>query len=88
MMINRLSDKPYVSRDDIRITISTIRSLESRGLVAREPYPLQLHDERVHLTADGRRSLAATFGRPRPPALTAARPASRLAATAARAATR
>ncbi|NIY65624.1 hypothetical protein [Streptomyces malaysiensis] len=88
VMINRLSDKPYVSRDDIRITISTIRSLESRGLVTREPCPPRLHDERIHLTADGRRGLAATFGRPRPPALTAAGPASRPSATAARAATR
>ncbi|MFE5162937.1 hypothetical protein ACFRNT_31420 [Streptomyces sp. NPDC056697] len=73
--IDRLNDKPYVSRDDIRITISTIRSLESRGLVAREPCPLWLHDERVHLTADGRRGLAATFGHPRTPTRTTARPA-------------
>ncbi|MCG0285438.1 hypothetical protein [Streptomyces sp. PSAA01] len=73
--IDRLSDKPYVSRDDIRIAISTIRSLESRGLVTREPCPLLLHDERVHLTADGRRSLAATFGHPRTPTRATARPA-------------
>ncbi|MBT2509184.1 hypothetical protein J7I98_25530 [Streptomyces sp. ISL-98] len=81
-------DKPYVRRDDIRVTISTIRSLESRGLVAREHCPLWLHDERVHLTADGCHGLAPTFGRPRPPALTPARPASRPAATTAHAATR
>ncbi|WP_413100253.1 hypothetical protein [Streptomyces sp. Inha503] len=70
--ISRLNDKPY----DIRITISTIRSLESRGLVTREPCPLWLHDERVHLTADGRHTLAATFGHPRarPPAPSATRP--------------
>ncbi|MGW5442764.1 hypothetical protein [Streptomyces asiaticus] len=81
-------DKPRVRRDDARVSISTIRSLESRGLVTREPCPLWLQDERVCLTADGCRGLAATFGRPRPPALTVARPASRPAATAARAATR
>ncbi|MEU0844039.1 hypothetical protein ABZ370_31810 [Streptomyces sp. NPDC005962] len=80
--------KPYVRRDDIRLSISTVRSLESRGLVAREPCPLWLHDERVHLTADGCRGLAATFGRPRRPALTAGRPSARPAATAARSATR
>ncbi|MBT2527557.1 hypothetical protein J7E91_19540 [Streptomyces sp. ISL-99] len=81
-------DKPYARRDDIRVSISTIRSLESRGLVAREPCPLWLHDERVHLTSSGYRDLAATFGRPQPPALTTARPTSRPVTNAARATTR
>ncbi|MEW1725145.1 hypothetical protein [Streptomyces sp. NPDC093109] len=58
-------DKPLIRRDDTRVSISTIRSLESRGLVTREPCPLWLADERVHLTTDGCRGLAATFGRTR-----------------------
>ncbi|RSO07054.1 hypothetical protein DMH18_26240 [Streptomyces sp. WAC 06783] len=67
--------KPYLHRDDVRITLSTLRSLEARGLVTREKCPLWLHDERVHLSPDGRRDLIATFGRPPAPARTTARPA-------------
>ncbi|MEU7162743.1 hypothetical protein [Streptomyces chrestomyceticus] len=67
--------KPYLRRDDLRLTLPTLRSLEARGLVTREDCPLWLHDERVHLSADGRRDLAATFGRPPVPARLAARPA-------------
>ncbi|OKI10231.1 hypothetical protein A6A06_01620 [Streptomyces sp. CB02923] len=77
-------DKPYRRRDDRRITISTLRSLEARGLVARERCPLWLHDERVHLSTDGRRDLAATFGRPPAPARTATRPAPAPKATTSR----
>ncbi|MGW2230442.1 hypothetical protein [Streptomyces formicae] len=80
--IDRHDDKPRVSRDDLRISISTIRSLETRGLVGREETPRVLHDERVHLTADGCRTLAASFGHVRPPALTTARPAPVKAASA------
>ncbi|AZM57990.1 hypothetical protein DMA15_30005 [Streptomyces sp. WAC 01529] len=83
--IDRHTDKPRVSHDDVRVSISTIRSLEARGLLNREETPRILHDERVHLTADGCRTLAASFGHPRPPALTAARPAQpRATATPAR----
>ncbi|MEU7227476.1 hypothetical protein [Streptomyces chrestomyceticus] len=67
--------KPYLRRDDLRLTLPTLHSLESRGLVTREDCPLWLHDERVRLSADGRRDLAATFGRPPVPARLAARPA-------------
>ncbi|MFH8591530.1 hypothetical protein [Streptomyces rimosus] len=66
--------KPYLHRDDLRITLSTLRSLEARGLVTREKCPLWLHDERVHLSADGRRDLIATFGRLPAPTRTATRP--------------
>ncbi|MFW6724157.1 hypothetical protein ACHZ98_29215 [Streptomyces sp. MAR4 CNY-716] len=55
--------KPHLHHDSIRLSISTIRSLESNDLVARAPCALWLHDERVHLTPDGRRGLTATFGR-------------------------
>ncbi|MFJ9712840.1 hypothetical protein [Streptomyces sp. NPDC101234] len=79
-------DRPIIRSDGVRVSISTIRSLESRGLVTREPCPRQHHDERVHLTTDGSRGLAATFGLPRPTVPTVARPASR--PTVARAATR
>ncbi|MYU06160.1 hypothetical protein GTY81_20225 [Streptomyces sp. SID8366] len=74
-------DKTRLGRGDVRVNISTIRSLEGRGLVHREPCALVLHDERVHLTRDGRRALAAVLTRPRSAALTAARPAARPAAT-------
>ncbi|GCD41879.1 hypothetical protein [Streptomyces paromomycinus] len=67
--------KPYLRRDDWSITLATLRSLEARGLLVREKCPLWLHDERVHLSADGRRDLIATFGRPPAPRRTAARPA-------------
>ncbi|MEV5979677.1 hypothetical protein [Streptomyces sp. NPDC052114] len=80
--IDRHDDKPRVSRDDLRISISTIRSLEARGLVGREETPRILHDERVHLTADGCRTLAASFGHPRSPALATTRPAQPQATTA------
>ncbi|SEO73391.1 hypothetical protein [Actinacidiphila rubida] len=51
---------------DFRVGITTIRSLESRGLVVREDCPDWFCDERVHLTATGRRDLAASFARHRP----------------------
>ncbi|MEV0259036.1 hypothetical protein AB0H82_32830 [Streptomyces sp. NPDC050732] len=73
--IDRHDNKPRVSHDDLRVSISTIRSLEARGLLNREETPRILHDERVHLTAEGCRTLAASFGRSRSPALTTARPA-------------
>ncbi|MFD9327819.1 hypothetical protein [Streptomyces sp. NPDC060065] len=68
-------NKPYVRADDLRVTISTVRALEARGLVTREECPLWLTDERVHLTPDGCRDLAAAFGRPKLPTLPRARPA-------------
>ncbi len=83
--VDRHTDKPRVSRDDVRVSISTVRSLEARGLLGREETPRVLHDERLHLTAEGCRTLAASFGHPRPPALTAAHPAEpRATATPAR----
>ncbi|MFD4575772.1 hypothetical protein ACFWNK_12280 [Streptomyces sp. NPDC058417] len=62
--------KPWLSLRDTRVSIriSTIRALESRGLVAREPHPGWFHDERLHLTAAGRRDLAASFAHSRPTA--------------------
>ena len=80
--------KPHLHRDGIRLSISTIRSLESSGLVDRAACPLLLHDKRVHLTPDGRRGLTATFGRQRSPKPTTIRPAARPATQAARAPTR
>lgn len=80
--------RTFLRGDDIRVSISTLRSLETRGLVTREPCPLWLHDERAHLTPAGYRDLAATFGRPQPPTVTAARPTAAPTAKAARTATR
>ncbi|MGW2917786.1 hypothetical protein ACWDBF_07965 [Streptomyces angustmyceticus] len=84
------SGKPYLRSEDLRVSISTIRALESRGLVMREDCPDDwFRDERVHLTAAGRRDLAAaSFARPRSTAPAATLPPARPAATAARAAVR
>lgn len=76
-------DKPCLRREDIRVSISTIRALESRGLVMREDCPDWFRDERVHLTAAGRRYLAASFARPRPTGLTTTRAVAPLPAAAA-----
>ncbi|MCL7493821.1 hypothetical protein M8I34_20825 [Streptomyces sp. MCA2] len=79
--------KPHLRREDLRVSI--IRALESRGLVMREDCPAAwFRDERVHLTAAGRRDLAAAFARPRSTAPAATRPPARPAATAAKAAAR
>ncbi|QPP10313.1 winged helix DNA-binding protein [Streptomyces bathyalis] len=71
-------DKPHLRREGIRVSISTIRALENRGLVMREDCPDRFRDEHVHLTAAGRRDLAASFARPRPAGLTTTRPATPL----------
>lgn len=67
--------KTVLRRDDLRISITTIRSLESRGMIVREDCPDWFRDMRVHLTATGRRDLAASFARPRPAALATTRSA-------------
>nr|WSX75931.1 hypothetical protein OH826_19985 [Streptomyces sp. NBC_00899] len=67
--------KVLLRREDLRVSITTVRSLESRGLVMREDCADWFRDERVHLTATGRRDLAASFARPRPAALATTRPA-------------
>ncbi|MBU7598877.1 hypothetical protein JGS22_014950 [Streptomyces sp. P38-E01] len=61
-------DKPRTRRTDVRVGTSTVRALESRGLVTREECPAWAADERLHLTRSGRRDLAASFGRSRPAA--------------------
>jgi hypothetical protein len=71
-------NKPFVRHENPRVSISTIRALEARRLVDREKFPQWLHNERVHLTPEGCRDLAASFGWPKAPALTAARPAAAL----------
>lgn len=67
--------RPYHRREGVRFSISTIRALESRGLITREDCHLWLVDERVHLSPAGRRDLAASFAYPRPAALSTRRPA-------------
>ncbi|MFD9793355.1 hypothetical protein ACFWXK_20680 [Streptomyces sp. NPDC059070] len=80
-----MSDKPSLRREDIRVSISTIRALENRGLVKREDCPDHFRDQRVRLTSAGRRGLAASFARPRPTPLTTTQPAALLpSATASR----
>jgi hypothetical protein len=70
-----------IGLEGARVTITTIRSLEARGLVMRQPSSLLYHDSHVFLTPDGRRGLAASFGLSHPPATTPARPAPRPTAT-------
>ncbi|NYV73251.1 hypothetical protein [Streptomyces sp. UH6] len=97
--LDRVQDRAHVRPDEFRLSMSTVRSLESRGLVHRETCPLPLHDERLHLTPDGRTALTALFALPvatprqarrsgvsTPPST--ARPASRPAVSPARSATR
>ncbi|MER6190210.1 hypothetical protein [Streptomyces cyaneofuscatus] len=79
VMIDR--DKPSAHRLDIRLTISTVRALESRSLVTREEYLPWSRAERVHLTQAGCRTLAAALGGPSPRPLTTLGPVSRPAAT-------
>ncbi|MYS36684.1 hypothetical protein K388_02693 [Streptomyces sp. KhCrAH-43] len=62
---------------DGQVAATTLRSLETGGLVFREPSALPVHDERLQLTRDGRHGLIAGFGRPQ--RLAPSRPASRQA---------
>ncbi|MEU2874211.1 hypothetical protein ABZ769_34305 [Streptomyces olivoreticuli] len=67
--ITELIGKHYVSSRDVRLTITTIRALEDKGLLQRESRPTAAGGhQRVHLTTEGRRTLASTFGRPQRPA--------------------
>ncbi|MGC4951108.1 hypothetical protein ACLQ2N_33580 [Streptomyces sp. DT224] len=49
---------------DGQVAATTLRSLETGGLVFRELSPRPVHDERFQLTRDGRHGLIAGFGRP------------------------
>ncbi|MEV6807787.1 hypothetical protein [Streptomyces sp. NPDC051132] len=79
--LDQQEDKVLVEQGTGRIAITTLRSLESRGLVRREPCALWLDDERPHLTAVGCQALSAALAalgrRSTPPAAIppAARPA-------------
>ncbi|MGZ2362116.1 hypothetical protein LRE75_36575 [Streptomyces sp. 372A] len=74
--------RPRNSRELDNFSISTIRALESRGLITREDCQLWAVDERVHLSPAGRRGLSASFAYPRPAAPTTTRPALRPSGTA------
>ncbi|WP_434597410.1 hypothetical protein [Streptomyces sp. A5-4] len=64
--------KQYVHNRDGGMTISTIRSLEAKGLLQREPLPASFagsdHRARLHLTSHGVTALARAYGRPHPAA--------------------
>ncbi|MFJ6898117.1 hypothetical protein [Streptomyces hokutonensis] len=83
-----LLDKTYVRRGHARITITTLRALQDRSLVSREPSPHTLHGERIHLTSDGCRALAALLAQPRNARPTAMRSQTAPAVSATRAAAR
>ncbi|MGW4345348.1 hypothetical protein ACWEL8_09750 [Streptomyces sp. NPDC004690] len=73
-------ERVSVERGGERITITTLRSLESRDLIQREPCVLWLRDERPYLTPEGRRAVAAVLSRPRSSPPTATRAPARPAA--------
>ncbi|MEV7888433.1 hypothetical protein ACWD3I_29800 [Streptomyces sp. NPDC002817] len=70
--------KVWTDRGEARVPISTVRALETRGLVLRETCPRPARQDRIHLTPDGRRTLAASLGRPHTTPRTT-RPAARAA---------
>ncbi|GAA2657735.1 hypothetical protein [Streptomyces lunalinharesii] len=71
--VDSLNDKAHTSQNGTRLTIATIRSLEARGLVTREP--VILHEQRVHLKGDGYGALTAVLAHPRRTAPATALPA-------------
>ncbi|MFJ4800803.1 hypothetical protein [Streptomyces murinus] len=77
-------NKTHLGRGDARVSISTIRSLEDRGLVHHEPCAPVPPRERVHLTRDGRLALTAALARSRAAAPGAVGPTNRPPSTATR----
>jgi DNA-binding MarR family transcriptional regulator len=80
--LHRLVDRLHVSRGDLRLTITTVRSLESHGLVTPEPRPLAPHSDRLHLTRAGQQALAAALALPAHARPTTRRPPARPATAA------
>ncbi|QNE74563.1 hypothetical protein F0344_08010 [Streptomyces finlayi] len=70
--VTEMLGKQYVHNRDGGMTISTIRSLEAKGLLQREPLPASFagsdHRARLHLTSHGVTALARAYGRPHPAA--------------------
>ncbi|MDV9196046.1 hypothetical protein [Streptomyces sp. Wh19] len=61
--------RQYISNDDgARLSINTIRDLESRALIQREDAEQEGKPQRLRLTAAGVRALANTFGQTPPTA--------------------
>ncbi|MFD4829148.1 hypothetical protein ACFWPV_04715 [Streptomyces uncialis] len=56
------------------LTLATLRSLENRGLLHREPLPRTTTEHRLHLTAAGRTALTSAAAHQAPPAPASARP--------------
>ena len=88
LSVDHHDGKVWVERSEIRVSISTVRALEARGLVTRETCPLPARADRIHLTPQGHRTLAASLGRSHSTAPTPTRAVPRSAATAARSAAR
>ena len=52
-------------RGDTRVTISTVRALETRSLVTRETFPRPARQDRIDLTPNGCRALGCPHPTPR-----------------------
>ncbi|WP_446038092.1 hypothetical protein [Streptomyces sp. SID1121] len=66
--IHDAAGRQHVSSHDDRLLPATLKALESKDLLQYDP-PREDGKRRVHLNAAGRRTLAATYGQPRPAAL-------------------
>ncbi|GGL68033.1 hypothetical protein GCM10010095_61160 [Streptomyces anthocyanicus] len=77
VLISQAVGKPLVEPGQERLTNTTIRSLESRGLVSRRHAAFPPGFTRLCLTEDGSRTLAAALGQPRSAPPTTSRPAVR-----------
>ncbi|MCX4659208.1 MarR family transcriptional regulator [Streptomyces uncialis] len=56
------------------LTLTTLRSLENRGLLHREPLPHTTTEHRLHLTPAGRTTLTSAAAHQAPPTPASARP--------------
>ncbi|MFD3910088.1 hypothetical protein [Streptomyces sp. NPDC058603] len=74
--VSETAGKQYASSRDGRLPITTIRALESKDLLKRQDRPNSPGEQRLHLTAAGRQTLAAAATQPRPqPTALGTRPA-------------
>ncbi|MCV2464249.1 hypothetical protein OEB94_33800 [Streptomyces sp. ICN988] len=86
VVINQAVNKPLVERGQEQRAVTTLRSLEGRGLISRGHAAFPPGSERLCLTQDGIRALTAVLEQPRPAPRTTSHPAIR--PTAARSAAR
>ncbi|MFH8446869.1 hypothetical protein ACH4D3_37355 [Streptomyces sp. NPDC018026] len=66
VVINQAVNKPLVERGQEQLAVTTLRSLESRGLISKGHAAFPPGSERLCLTQDGIRALTAVLEQPRP----------------------